>query len=362
MNWCSTVGRDGSRSPRETPLPLSAQVGEDCAGAVQFATSERVDAYLGADAEGADAAVEWLDESGVAERLRLLRSDHAAWRAARDTGQFSLAGAQPKTAFLFEDGRWGVPSGRTPTTHILKPPTGELDGHVENEHFCLALARRVGLPAASSKIMRFEDQTAIVIERYDRRRLARSVVRVHQEDMCQALAVPPMRKYENEGGPGARAAIELLRAHSGARDDDIATFADALAFNWLIAGTDAHAKNYSILIGAAGRARLAPLYDLASALPYEDMSPHKLKLAMRVGQEYRLQNIGVRDWRRFAAEARLDPDIVLARLADMAATVAAEAIPLGDEVRDMGLGHPIIPRLAERIAVRAAACAKIIGD
>ncbi|MEQ9246931.1 MAG: HipA domain-containing protein, partial [Nitratireductor sp.] len=190
---------------------LISHVGEDCAGAVQFIRPDRVEAYSGNE----EGTVDWIDEHGVAERLRMLRADHSAWRAPRDTGQFSLAGAQPKTALLLANGRWGVPSGRVPTTHILKPPMGEFDGHAENEHLCLALARRLGMPTVSSHVMRFEDQTAIVVERYDRRPTNRGLIRIHQEDICQALGVSPTRKYENEGGPGARAVVDLLREYSG---------------------------------------------------------------------------------------------------------------------------------------------------
>ena len=106
-----------------------------------------------------------------------------------DTGQFSLAGAQPKTALLFDGQRWGVPGGRTPTTHILKPPIRGLDGHAENEHLCLALARALGLPAAHSEVRRFGDETAIVVERYERTRRPGSIRRLHQEDMCHTNAV-----------------------------------------------------------------------------------------------------------------------------------------------------------------------------
>src|SRR5690348_1177060 len=115
---------------------LISVVGEDCAGAVQFVRPERLDAILG----GAPPEIEWLKEADIAERLRTLREDRSAWRIPGDTGQFSLAGAQPKTALLFDHGRWGVPSGRVPTTHILKPPSAEFAGHAENEHFCLELA------------------------------------------------------------------------------------------------------------------------------------------------------------------------------------------------------------------------------
>jgi serine/threonine-protein kinase HipA len=150
-------------SPRN-PLALLAHVGEDCAGAVQFAAPDRVDEVTRADA----AEVDWIDEADIAARLRALREDASAWRQPRDAGQFSLAGAQPKTALLFDGARWGVPAGRAPTTHILKPPTNGLDGHAENEHLCMALARALGMSTAKSEVMRFGDETTIVVERYDR--------------------------------------------------------------------------------------------------------------------------------------------------------------------------------------------------
>jgi serine/threonine-protein kinase HipA len=176
---------------------LISVVGEDCAGAVQFVRPERLEVIIGA----APAEIEWLDEADIAKRLRALREDHSAWRIPRDTGQFSLAGAQPKTALLLENGRCGVPSGRVPTTHILKPPSGQFAGHAENEHFCLELARAVGLPVVDSRIMHFRDEVAIVVERYDRIRTANGLRRVHQEDICQALSIQPTHKYQNEGGP-----------------------------------------------------------------------------------------------------------------------------------------------------------------
>src|SRR5215831_13236257 len=155
---------------------LISHVGEDCAGAIQFVPPDRLEAIR----SGKEDKVEWLNEYDIAQRLQTLRADHAAWRLPRDTGQFSLAGAQPKTALLLQKDRWGIPSGRLPTTHILKPPTGHFDGHAENEHICLMLARTLGLPAAQSRVMRFGDEIAIVIERYDRQRKGNDIVRVHR--------------------------------------------------------------------------------------------------------------------------------------------------------------------------------------
>jgi serine/threonine-protein kinase HipA len=278
-------------SPRN-PFALLAHTGEDCPGAVQFVRPDRLPELQREQGLHAD----WLTEHDVAQRLRLLQKDPAAARLEHDDGQFSLAGAQAKTALILHDGRWGVPSGRTPTTHILKPPIQDFDGHAENEHLCLALLAELGLRAATSEVRRFEDVVVIVVERFDRfptaalassaaaeaaaaaaaaasatspeeaaqaaartataaarasamGEMARSqpILRLHQEDVCQALSRPPRLKYQSDGGPGPVEIVGLLRSHSTSAEEDVETFVDALIFNWLIAGTDAHGKNYGLL-------------------------------------------------------------------------------------------------------------------
>ncbi len=352
-----TWGRRFQVSPRN-PFRLIANVGEDCAGAVQFVRPERLEPLR---TEPAAREVEWLTEDDLAERLRTLRADHAAWRTATDTGQFSLAGAQPKTALLFQRGRWGVPSGRTPTTHILKPPTGEWDGHAENEHFCLKLARACGLVVPNSSVERFQNQIAIVIERYDRVSIARQRLRVHQEDMCQAVGLHPTRKYENEGGPGVRRIVELLRQNSSAVDEDVQAFLDAIALNWLIAGTDGHAKNYALLLGGQGNVRLAPFYDVASILPYRNANLAKAKLAMKIGGEYRLPNIGLRQWRRLAKDLRIDEEAMITRVRATAVRLPDLIAAIRKEVEATGLNHPILGSLAKRLTTRANRCLAILG-
>ena len=328
---------------------LLAHIGEDCAGAVQFVPPDRLQALQDTVADD----ISWLDEAEIGERLRTLRQDPSATRRATDHGQFSLAGAQPKTALLERDGRWGVPAGRTPTTHILKPPTAAFDGHAENEHFCLALARRLGLPAAQSGLHRFDGEPAIVVARFDRIEQHGRLLRVHQEDLCQALAVPPTRKYQSDGGPGPLAVIEVLRTHSGAPSRDVDTFIDALAFNWLIAGTDAHAKNYALLFGRGGRIRLAPLYDLGSALPYPALRQDKLAMAMKIGNTYRLRDIRRHHWESLLRDARVDIEATMARIADMAEALPDHAGDLARTMRDQGLDHPILERLPPLLAQSA---------
>ena len=335
---------------------LIAGVGEDCAGAVQFVRPDRLDAILGKQ----PPEIEWLTPGDIAQRLRSLREDHAAWRNPRDTGQFSLAGAQPKTALLLEEGRWGIPSGRTPTTHILKPPTAHFDGHAENEHFCLELGRAIGLPVANSEVMRFKDEIAIVIERYDRVRAGNVWWRVHQEDACQALSIQPTRKYQSDGGPGVRDIVDLLKTFSSKPREDIGTFLDAVYYNWLIAGTDAHAKNYALLIASAGQVRLAPLYDIASILPYPDIDIQKARSSMKIGNEYRLRNIGKYQWQKLAQGVGGDPHAVTAHIVEISDAVLENIPEVTKRTKKEGLDHPLIDLLARKLTARIADCRKLI--
>ena len=340
---------------------LIGMVGEDCAGAVQFVRPERL-----SEVERG-GAVEWIDEAEIARRLRLVLEDAGTGRTAGDNGQFSLAGAQPKTALLRVDGRWGIPSGRIPTTHILKPPSRNLPGHAENEHLCLRLGALLGLNTVHSEVIHFEDQPSICVTRYDRYILDSTsdppeVVRLHQEDMCQAMAVHPERKYQNEGGP---AGIDILRLildsvrdrrqrldPNGAIEDSWA-FVEALIFNWLVGGTDAHAKNYSFLLGAGGLVRLAPFYDIASAYGLEHIAPQRMKLAMKVGRHYRIENIVLRHWHEWAIQARINADAVIGRIRKMAEQLPDALMNVANGMREAGLDHPIIDRLAEQLVGRA---------
>ena len=343
---------------------LLRATGEDCPGAVQLVRPERASRLLasrsGRAPESRPASqsreVVWLTAAEVEARLRTLRHDHGAWRLDDDVGQFSLAGAQSKTALLLEGGRWGIPSGTTPTTHILKPPIPGFPGHCENEHLCLALAGALGIPAARSLVSCFGQETAIVVERYDRIAAAGRLVRLHQEDLCQALGRSPMRKYENEGGPGCRDIAGAIRSHCTRPGDDLRTFAKSIALNWVIGGTDAHARNFSLLIGAGGSARLAPLYDLASALPYPGHYAPKLKLAMKIGGESRLGYVQVRHWERFAAEVGLPAEDVLGICESLAAEVPDHVGDIVRAARSEGLDHPIVDRLGEVVTKQARAC------
>lgn len=331
---------------------LGTAIGEDCAGAVRFVPAQRLSAAL--DREG---DVTWLDEAGVASRLRDLRQDETSWLGSDFTGRFSLAGAQAKTALLYLNGRWGVPRGAAATTHILKPAIKGLDDHDLNEHLCLRAARRLGMVAATTRIETFEDQSAVVSERYDRMIDGPGWVRrIHQEDLCQATGHGPQLKYENEGGPNTTDIARLLRRVLPGRVAEGSVWAlfDSLTLNWLICGTDAHAKNYSLLLSRA-QVRLAPLYDVASALPY-DIPVQKMRLAMKFGGSYLLGARSPTMWPKVASELGLPADAVRERAADLMERVP-DAFADAARAKDVVAIRSTLPRrLVDGVATRVAAC------
>jgi serine/threonine-protein kinase HipA len=317
-----------------SPFSLLAHVGADCAGAVQFIPENRLD-------QAGAGGLEPLTELEVGRRLAALAGDPAAWTPLHEGGQFSLAGAQPKIALRLQDEQWFEPWGVEATSHILKPPMPGLACQELNEHLCLQIARRLGLPAAESHVRTVGGQTVIVVTRYDRVRASNGrLLRLHQEDLCQALGVRPTSKYQADGGPRPDQIVALLRRvmPAAAASAAVATFVDALALSWVLAATDAHAKNYSLLLSGPA-VRLAPLYDVNSVLPYlsgqrrnlpaGQVSVHTARLAMSIGGRAKLAEVDGKAWREQAASWRLDPDSLIeqvSRLTDSVAGLAGEVI------------------------------------
>lgn len=357
-----TIARWAQRfqvSPRN-PFALLRHTGRDCAGAVQFLP-------LGTQRSQSEK-IEPLSETQIGERLRDLRRDGAATRRLGDPGQFSLAGAQAKTAFHLDatSGQWGIPLEDTPTTHIFKPPMPHLDWHTENEHFCLQLARMLGLDAVDSRVLSFAGEKAIVVERYDRRRVDGRTIRIHQEDMCQALSVMPANKYENLGGPGIATIATKVLSSSNDPVRDRQAFMQANIFNWLIGGTDAHAKNYSMLLGPQGDARLAPLYDISSILPHLGeggirAGAHDLKLAMKIDRMYAIDAIMPRHWQRSASSARVGSEYTMQSIRHQIAVLPDLASACAATVRAQGISHEIVNRLVDAIAARVRGLSRIYG-
>ncbi len=334
---------------------LRTPIGHDCPGAVRFAAPDQVETLL-----KSKGRVTWLSEEDVARRVRELKEDSTAWLGRSFTGQFSLAGAQAKTALLYQGGRWGVPSGRLATTHILKPAVAGLDDHDLNEHLCLDAAHRAGLIVARTRVATFGKESAIVVERYDRHESSGRLRRVHQEDLCQALGIRPSMKYQSDGGPGPRDIVELFRRvmSSKAADDAIERFVDALIWNWLIVGTDAHAKNYSLLL-AGEEVRMAPLYDVASALPYS-AHERKLRFAMRLGRDYRVSPVR-NPWRKVAVELGIDAEATVERARELASRMPDAFAEAAASRAVAKLKRPLPGRLVDLVAARSIRCLGVLG-
>lgn len=277
---------------------LLTAIGRDCVGALQLLPE-------GQTPHGADR-VEGVavDEEAIERHLiEVVNPDRfVGARDPDDDFRISLAGAQEKDAYLRWNGQWMKPRGATPTTHIFKLPLGLIGGRqadfrtsVDNEWLCLHVLKAFGLPVAQADIATFGQQRVLVVERFDR--VASSdgqrLLRLMQEDFCQATGTSPLTKYENEGGPGWQQLFGLARQSLDAERDQRTLMAAQILF-WMLRAPDGHAKNFSIQLqaGAAGRFRLTPLYDVVSAYPVMGDGPNQwatqeLKLAMAMLGKHR---------------------------------------------------------------------------
>lgn len=319
-------------SSQEAFALLSA-IGRDCVGAVQLLPPGEE----AAKPEQTSLRLEALDESGVARCLRQTVSGGVTPGKYDEEHEFriSIAGAQEKTALSRFDGRWWIPSGATPSTHIFKLPLGlvgnalaDMRESVENEWLCGRILEEFGLPVARSEIMQFEEQRALVVERFDRRWVEEGGfwLRLPQEDMCQAKGLPPSQKYEADGGPGIQDIAQLLQ-RSETPSRDLPDFLKAQLVMWLLAATDGHAKNFSIHLLPGGRYRMTPLYDVLSMWPITGRGANLLedrKLAMAMAQRgrnahYRLREIRRRHFVETARRCGYPADEFDAQIADVIA-------------------------------------------
>lgn len=310
---------------------LLFQIGRDCVGALQFLPDDDDAMYNTSNIQG-----ESVDDTAIEKLLKTLV------RAPLGLGEdkefrISVAGAQEKTALLYHQGKWQKPRGTTPTTHILKTQIGtlqngiDLSNSVENEYYCLKLMAAFGLPTAAAEMKVFGKTTALVIERFDRKWTDQGrLLRLPQEDFCQALSVPPGLKYQSLGGPGIIDGLNLLKGSDTPTEDQKA-FLKAQVLFWLIGATDGHAKNFSIYLGRGGRFKLTPVYDVITAQPSlvtRQIERKQMKLAMFVGESrhYRLDEIKGRHFVQTTERAGLPGSLAKEVLEDVA-QAAATAIP-----------------------------------
>jgi serine/threonine-protein kinase HipA len=326
------VGADGTDA-----YSLLSALGHDCVGALQFLPDGADPGAVG------DTAGKPVSDEQISELIRNLAVAPLGVGSDEDF-RISIAGAQEKTALLRRDGQWFTPIGTAATTHILKPQIGrlpngvDLSDSVENEYLCLKLLESLGVPAAQAEIADFGGRRTLIVERFDRRWTGDGrLLRLPQEDCCQALSVPPTRKYQSEGGPGMREIINLLKG-SDTPGADIATFMRANIIFWLLGATDGHAKNFSVFITPGGRFRMTPTYDVLTAQPSLDtgrITRKQFRLVMSVGKNrhYDIHGIMPRHFLQTADLAGVGVPAVRAIIEDLGeaaprkATAVIEALP-----------------------------------
>jgi len=322
---------------------LLGQIGRDCVGAMQFLP----------DGEGADALQPIrgtpISDADIEDMLANLGRAPLGIDPEQEF-RISVAGAQEKTALLRHDGQWMRPIGATPTTHILKPQLGQiptssgvidLSDSVENEHYCLTLLESFGLPIARTEIATFGARRVLVVERFDRRPRGNQLLRLPQEDFCQALSIPSSRKYQRDAGPSLVDILTKLQESDDPLVDQAKVLKSQIVF-WLIGATDGHAKNFSVFLRPGGRFELTPFYDVLSAQPAFDAKriPHKgFTLAMSVGARphYKILEVHGRHFVETAKDAGLGPTIIRRVFEEVLAAAPAAA---AEALQKMPAGFP----------------------
>jgi serine/threonine-protein kinase HipA len=309
------------------PYSLLGAIGHDCVGALQF-LPQNMDPGPAGVVEG-----DPISKDRMAQVIGNLAT--APLGITEDESfRISIAGAQEKTAFLHREGKWYQPRGTTATTHIFKPSIGRLPNgvdlthSVENEYFCLKAIAALGIEATKPQMMTFGKRTVLVVERFDRRWTADGrLLRLPQEDCCQALSVSPVQKYQSDGGPGIVQILQLLRGSDDPLTDQ-RSFLKANIIFWLMGATDGHAKNFSVFLRPGGRFRMTPLYDVISAQPSVDSKQilwKSFRLAMSFGTKphYAMRQIAPRHFFQSATGAGIGKDVVPSIIEDLCSAVPA---------------------------------------
>jgi serine/threonine-protein kinase HipA len=338
-----TVGRRLGAAPEDT-IAILAEIGRDTAGALSIGKPGS------ADPGG------WVPIPNDAALERIINElPSKPFLVGEDGVSMSLAGVQDKLGVAINAaGQICIPHDGAPSTHILKPDSNRLFGGVQNEALCLVLADRIGLNASRVTTGKAGNRSYLLVTRYDRIEQAGRWRRLHQEDFCQALGKPPSAKYEANRtgikGPTLTGMFALTR--NAMRAPDVLGLLDYVIFNVLACNTDAHAKNYSLMISGKGFS-LAPLYDVMCAAVWEGVTRN---LAQTVAGKNRGEHLKRRHWEAFAVECGLNPTRLVRRVEELATAVLREAKNAGTAVDAMPAGrHALMPKFVEAIEQRARA-------
>jgi serine/threonine-protein kinase HipA len=328
----------------KNPFSMLEVIGGECAGALSLYPEGTPPHKENPD------DIQILDEKHLDEIFEHLK--RRPLFAGEDGVRLSLAGAQDKFAVRLIGDKLALMRGGAPTTHILKTLISDrhdVTDSVHNELFCLMLAARCGLSVPQAQMRRTPNQPYLLVERYDRRWQGNGVVRLHQEDFCQALSIPPENKYEREGGPGISTSLDEIQKHSIEPLPDRLAFLNIVIFNYLIGNSDAHGKNFSLLY-EEGKPRLAPAYDLLSTAVYPELAT---KMAMKIGGKYDPNEVYLRHWHRLVPDTAVARKAIEKSLADMATTALDQTTKLHAELNKENITSPVLDSILALIKKRS---------
>ena len=273
--------------------------------------------------------------------------------AGDDGLRLSLAGSQSKVPVILIDNQIALPAPGQPTTHILKPEITRLNATTENEAFVMRLAAAIGLEVAPVEPRTVSNKKFLLVQRYDRAIDSKGQVRrIHQEDFCQALGIPPELKYASEGGPTFKDCFALLRRISAYPAVDVLKLLDAAIFNVIVGNADAHGKNFSILYNESGPC-FAPLYDLMTTVAYPELSP---KFAMKIGKRTSLAELDAKGWSEFATDAGIGMPLIRRRITEIAEKAISASKQTADNLVGSNLDENALNQYADIVIDRAKRC------
>ena len=320
---------------------LLEAVGGDCAGALAlFPHGDNL-------SESSDD-VEVLDDDRLREVLDLIK--RRPMLAGDDGCRFCLAGAQDKLAVGFEDGHVLLIKGGAPTTHILKPMIERVKDSAHNELFCMKLAKKIGIDVPEASLHFVGDIPYYLVERYDRHiGEDGAIMRIHQEDFCQALGIAPEIKYEGEGGPSIAACQDVVTKAAARPAADQIKLLNIVIFNYLVGNADAHGKNFSLLY-KGNKPELAPAYDLLSTAIYPDLSK---KMAMKIGGKYKPEDVYQRHFYRLVPDTKAAQSAMDKRIKTMTEKMMEAAPSLKESLAADGLASGVFDEIIAIIETRA---------
>lgn len=338
-----SLGADSTKA-----FDLLSTIGKDCVGAISLSTEPP-------SGDISPLSLKPVNESDIEQSIKDTRSTNTLGMKQDEDFRISLAGAQEKTALTLWEDQWCKPHGQTATTHIFKPPilhhvqmNIDLSSSVDNEWFCMRFMHHMGLNVAHTEISQFGSQKVLVVERFDRKIVSDNIVRLPQEDMCQALGMFGGAKYEENGGPGAKHIMDLLGNSTNANEDRFTFMKTQLVF-WLLAAIDGHGKNFSIFLTAEGF-NLTPLYDVLSSYPYfgqGNIQVRKIKMAMKVhgkNSHYKWHDIMPRHWISNAKILKFNPqsmETIISQVSEMATEALERTFAEGGALFDTKIGDAI---------------------